>query len=105
MTSNNQVHIFFLSLTECDNDMFGENCEQKCGHCANSSTCNPVNGSCLTGCDLGFQGPLCNDGRYINEKYDYVFLSFFSEINLRLSVFCPAQKTLFPLDLIIGKKT
>lgn len=47
---------------ECNQGKYGYNCTEHCGHCYNSS-CNPVNGSCLTGCKPGYYGNLCQQGK------------------------------------------
>lgn len=52
--------IFFVS--ECLNQTYGIECQQKCGNCNNEEPCNHVNGSCLNGCDRGWYGEKCNSG-------------------------------------------
>ena len=42
--------------------MFGQNCGEKCGECVNDEQCHHINGTCLNGCDRGFQGHECNEG-------------------------------------------
>ena len=46
-----------------------------CGHCSDLNKCHNVNGSCLTGCEEGYIGELCNSGnlsKVIACEYDYV---------------------------------
>lgn len=43
----------------CDNASYGFNCQEKCGNCREIDQCFYTNGTCLTGCDDGYQGDLC----------------------------------------------
>lgn len=43
----------------------GENCRIPCGHCVDSEQCHNINGTCLNGCDSGFEGTNCTDGEFI----------------------------------------
>ena len=42
--------------------MFGQGCMESCGHCVALKQCHHVNGSCLNGCDRGYQGIKCKKG-------------------------------------------
>lgn len=46
--------MFFFTVLECD-----KGCNETCGHCRDLNQCSNVNGTCLTGCDAGYQGDLC----------------------------------------------
>ena len=35
-----------------------------CGNCRDLSQCHYINGSCVNGCDPGFQGEKCNMGKF-----------------------------------------
>lgn len=48
----------------CDNGSYGVDCKENCGHCRNVSQCFHVNRTCLTGCDEGYQGTVCNIREY-----------------------------------------
>lgn len=48
-----------LDLTECDRGSFGKDCASSCGRCMDNETCHHVNGSCINGCETGFQGLDC----------------------------------------------
>lgn len=50
-------------ITVCDSNMYGKNCSMPCGHCLESSQCNNINGTCINGCDSGYQGSICNEGK------------------------------------------
>ncbi|XP_061170989.1 receptor-type tyrosine-protein phosphatase T-like [Saccostrea echinata] len=39
--------------------MYGNNCNQSCGHCLNNAQCYHINGTCLDGCFAGYEGQLC----------------------------------------------
>lgn len=34
-------------------------CKERCGHCREFDQCFHINGTCLTGCDAGYQGEYC----------------------------------------------
>lgn len=44
---------------ECDVGSYGYDCNETCGHCRDVSQCSNINGTCLTGCDAGYQGDTC----------------------------------------------
>lgn len=46
--------------------MYGENCSRPCGHCLESKQCHHINGTCTNGCDSGYQGSLCTEGKHIS---------------------------------------
>nr|XP_022306974.1 multiple epidermal growth factor-like domains protein 10 isoform X1 [Crassostrea virginica] len=47
---------------ECDGNTYGGDCGEECGECVNDEQCHHINGTCLNGCDRGFQGLGCNQG-------------------------------------------
>lgn len=50
-----------LICTECLPGYFGIDCNGKCSrHCINNEPCDHVSGVCLSGCQDGFVGTLCN---------------------------------------------
>ena len=51
---------------ECPTGSYGDECKESCsGHCAgpDSLACNNVDGSCDRGCQPGYQGKTCHQGR------------------------------------------
>lgn len=63
LSGSNVIQSVFL--TECQKWWFGDKCGQKCkGHCRDNSTCNHVTGQCDEGCDPGWTGTRCDDGRF-----------------------------------------
>lgn len=69
--------LFFFFL-ECSENMYGENCTEKCGSCLNSEQCHPINGTCMKGCDRGFQGSSCIESKLIYntiKSYSCLFAS------------------------------
>lgn len=46
-------------IIECKKGTFGSECERTCGKCLNMTHCHQVNGTCLHGCELGYQGHRC----------------------------------------------
>lgn len=54
--------IFFI--IECGKGWYGDNCRQQCkGYCKDGTSCNHVTGQCDEGCDAGWTGKLCDNGR------------------------------------------
>lgn len=53
--------------------MYGENCGEECGNCLHSVQCNHINGTCMDGCDSGFQGSKCTEGNYWNISKSFGF--------------------------------
>ena len=44
--------------------MYGTNCSMSCGNCVGGEQCHHINGSCLNGCNLGWQPDMCVDGKW-----------------------------------------
>lgn len=53
-------------LSDCTNHMYGENCSISCGNCFAREQCDHINGTCMNGCDNGFQGYSCTEGNVVN---------------------------------------
>lgn len=49
----------------CEVGTYGENCSNQCGHCFETEQCHHINGTCMNGCDSGFHGLLCTDGKHV----------------------------------------
>lgn len=43
----------------CEKGLYGVDCREPFGHCREVSQCSNINGTCLTGCDAGYEGVLC----------------------------------------------
>ena len=54
-----------LQFTECGNGTFGQDCSESCGTCLREEQCHHVNGICMNGCDRGFQGNKCTEGKWV----------------------------------------
>ena len=56
---------FFSIVSECGVGYYGEGCTEECSlHCTGlNNTCHHVNGTCDLGCNPGYQGHLCNQGK------------------------------------------
>ena len=55
--------------TACSTGYYGDNCNMNCGNCFNDETCHFINGSCLSGCRIGYQPPFCAKGNIIVQEY------------------------------------
>jgi len=59
------LHLFYVLLTECEEGLYGSNCDQTC-ECQNEADCDLVTGQCH--CRAGWIGALCEhacpDGHY-----------------------------------------
>lgn len=56
---------------DCSEGFYGDECENKCGYCINSTKCHHVNGTCMDGCEPGYKGEYCNIG--MDNKKDCIF--------------------------------
>lgn len=43
----------------CEKGLYGVDCMESCGHCRDVNQCSNINGTCLAGCDAGYEGVLC----------------------------------------------
>ena len=70
---------FYIITTECDGGMFGNHCNKTCGKCLNNEQCHHINGSCLNGCESGYQGINCTEGTDIilNNKHLLLIPNYF----------------------------
>ena len=64
------------NLAECDALSHGANCSILCGSCINFKQCHHINGTCLNGCDRGFQGEKCKEGISTSMTYTIRFLKY-----------------------------
>ena len=69
-----RTNILILTCEECNDGKYGEVCGEECGFCADLSYCNHVNGTCLSGCDAGYNGNLCRHGNQ-NTKILHIILN------------------------------
>ena len=51
--------LFFIV---CSDGTFGKNCTEQCGECLGKEKCDHVNGTCVNGCNPGYQGITCTEG-------------------------------------------
>lgn len=52
-----------FGFVACNNKGYGEKCSTPCGNCLGLAQCHHLNGTCTDGCNPGYQGSACNDGR------------------------------------------
>lgn len=81
---------FIYYVTVCDGDMYGYNCSILCGKCFESEQCHHVNGTCMNGCDSGYQGEHCTEGNSVVffEENTIFFYSYVLQKNKCLSLSC-----------------
>lgn len=61
----NILRFFFAVIfLACHGGRYGQGCNNICGHCINQTVCNHIDGTCLSGCDPGYQGILCKLSNY-----------------------------------------
>lgn len=73
---SNLVNALFVA---CRFGFHGEDCALKCGHCLESEPCDYVNGSCPRGCQDGFKGDRCSNGKdiFYHDLFGVQYLRFF----------------------------
>ena len=54
-------------LIACDEEHYGQNCNETCGKCVD--VCYKDNGTCPNGCEAGYEGSLCKDGKECFDIY------------------------------------
>ena len=62
----------FEFFVDCLPGFHGENCESECGHCKDGSPCYIYDGICPSGCDNGYTGQTCTQGK---EKKNLVIIA------------------------------
>ena len=62
-----QIHFIVECLClfqVCALGYFGTNCQNACSeHCTNNTLCDHVNGFCIGGCKIGYEGDRCNKSK------------------------------------------
>ena len=60
--NENKTYVLFFHAA-CEDNTFGADCSETCSKtCAGpKKLCNHVNGSCIFGCDDGYQGERCEN--------------------------------------------
>ena len=81
-----------MCLSECDLGTYGDMCNEKCGNCQDQTKCHHSNGTCLTGCNDGFQGALCKTRKSLT-VHTYVLINY-----VCMLVFNQKEKTVEPND-------
>lgn len=62
-------YLLYLNVLACESGFYGFGCNGTCGHCLDVNQCSNTNGTCLTGCDVGYKGELCKTRELISTKY------------------------------------
>ena len=62
------MHFFYL--TECDAGLFGKNCVENCSMtCGDPGVCDKETGHCNGSCLAGWEGDMCQNGKYVCKLY------------------------------------
>lgn len=56
----------------CPDGTFGTDCSMQCGKCRGVGQCNHIDGTCKNGCEIGYSGSKCTEGKHIVNCYQYV---------------------------------
>ena len=71
-----RLHIEWMPLfylTECDAGLFGKNCVGNCSMtCGDPGVCDKVTGHCNGSCLAGWEGEMCENGKYVYRLYIYI---------------------------------
>lgn len=65
------LHLFLLILKinfaflACPDGTYGTDCSMHCGKCRDVGQCNHVDGTCMNGCEIGYNGSKCTEGKHI----------------------------------------
>ena len=87
---NTVNNIFFPLIPDCLPEYYGYRCEKNCsGHCLNNSICDPIDGICSNGCQVGYIGKLCKDSKIIWKTncflikivFSFLISNFISNLN------------------------
>lgn len=54
---------FNFSNTGCPRGSYGAGCKYRCGRCRDGVGCHHVTGYCVSGCEPGYTGQACNNGK------------------------------------------
>ena len=59
-----------FALVACDGNSWGDHCQERCNCQNHMETCNHIDGSCLSGCRMGYEGIGCNLGEECAQHTD-----------------------------------
>ena len=89
---------YFLA---CENSLYGIECNSTCGHCSSQNDCFHENGTCFNGCELGYSGDLCQNGK-VNTKYFFLIIIVIQcQINNIVGLM-PFSSNIFSLKLFVS---
>lgn len=57
------IIFFIFSIKGCESVFYGDDCKEICGNCFGINQCFHTNGTCLTGCENGYEGDVCKTGK------------------------------------------
>ena len=78
-------YLIYFFFPECSRGLYGVNCLQDCSMtCGISGNCDRITGYCQGGCQRGWTGVRCEEGKYyINKKS---FISMYLHIVYKLHI-------------------
>lgn len=63
-------------MIACETGLYGDLCHKECGHCRDINHCSNINGTCLTGCDVGYHRDLCRTRKWTGMSYQIDIIWF-----------------------------
>lgn len=67
----------YVFFTVCNEGTYGSNCNYTCGQCHAKEDCHHVNGTCLLGCEPGYQGDLCKSRKKVTNNMGFFFVMLY----------------------------
>ncbi|XP_061194994.1 multiple epidermal growth factor-like domains protein 10 [Saccostrea echinata] len=78
-----------VTNSKCDGNEYGDSCNETCRKCMDSEPCHHVNGSCVNGCESGYQGNKCD------RVCDFGFYG--PNCKIACSTFCEVSRDCHPM--------
>ena len=82
--------------------MYGISCSLPCGTCLDYEQCHHINGTCLKGCDKGYYGQLCKQGKGLfPHSLQYILYKYLALRNIE-EKYISINKNMFLAQLQLG---
>lgn len=67
----------YIYITVCNEGTYGSDCNYTCGQCHAKEDCHHVNGTCLLGCEPGYQGDLCKSRKKVTNNMGFFLVMLY----------------------------